>query len=406
MGLDSNGLTIKRHAEIVEDIEAKQRAAFGEDINTSSSSVLGQLNNIFAAALSEVWELGQGLYDGFNPDAASGVMLDNAAALVGVTRKPASYTTGVVTIDGVQGTEVAAGKLVQNPTTGDTFVLVETVTIPPSGSIDVQVRAEEAGALVAKAGEVSEVVTPVGGWQGVTNAADFVTGSDVEGDTELRLRRESSLPIIGAATDVALAARLVDQVDSVQAAVVVSNRSLVVDGDGRPPKSFEAVIWPDSGVDEGAVTNVVFENMPAGIETAGVELFTVEDEFGQLHSVRWSYATRLELFVEVDITTTAGFPSDGADQVAAAILAVGEGVEESDTLSPQQLALRQVVGDGLGVGEDVLILRLVCAAATVPGVKGVVVRVEDINPPANTADIAVAATEIAVLDSARITVNV
>lgn len=405
MGLDSTGLTIPRMQDLVDTFVAEIRAQLGDDINTDPDSPLLVLTKIYAAGLSEVYELLQLLFDSTSPDAAQGAMLDNVAALVGVTRKPATYASGVLTLSGVVGTRVEAGKIVRSTTTGSTFVTLQTVTIGAGGTVDTTARAEFVGGVTAAAGEIDEIITPVGGWQAVTNAADFVAGTDVESDTALRIRREESLPIIGAATDPAIAARIIDGVDSVLTALVISNRE-IIEVDGRPPKSFEVIVWPDAGVDETAVTQIVFDNMAAGIEAHGDNAFVVTDEFGIEHDVKWSYAERVDLWVRVDVETTGKYPIDGDAQVEAAILAVANGVPESSDLTPQEQALRYIVGDGLGVGESLTVLKLLAAVGTVTGVRGADVWIDTVNPPVLTDDFDVEVSQIARLDSARVIINI
>lgn len=89
-GLLPEGFVPKTVQDILNEIQADQRQAFGPSIDTTADSVLGILNGIIADRLAELWEVGQALAAGLNPDFASGAQLDAIAALTGLTRLPSS----------------------------------------------------------------------------------------------------------------------------------------------------------------------------------------------------------------------------------------------------------------------------------------------------------------------------
>ena len=385
-GLTTAGLTIKRLEEIREDLNSSARAEFGNDIRTDDLSVLGHILGIHALSLSEVWQLLQALYDSFDPDNAQGIMLDNNAGLVGITRNAATFAQGTVTITGTAGTVIPVARIVRSATTQATFLTDVEVTIPVGGSIDVTVTAEEAGALTVLAGEVTEIVTPVSGWAGVTNAADFTPGLDTESDADLRTRRQESLQIIGAGTDGAIRANI-RKFDYVINAVVISNRTLVTVG-GIPPKAFEAIVWPDSltVAQQEEIAGEIFLRMPAGIEPHGDLSFTVTDDQGFDNVVEFSFATERAIVVEVTVTTDATFPANGDEQIQDALLSVAD--SEFD------------------IGADVLYLSLLCAAKLQGVVTASVLVSFAPGPAVGTSNLTIANSEIATLDSSDITVNV
>ena len=83
-----------------------------------------------------------------------------------------------------------------------------------------------------------------------------------------------------------------------------------------------------------------------------------------LIGVQFSYATAINMGVEVDITTKAGWPSDGVAQVTNAVLKAFTGFTSTD---PE--LLQDFVGTGLTIGDDVEVLYLGCAIKTVPGME-------------------------------------
>ncbi len=128
-GLTVTGLVIKRLPEILDDIIASEQANIDSDISVEDDELLGQLNQIVAAALAEVWELAESVNDNFNVDDAEGLNLDDLGAIFGITRIAESKSFGDQTFVGVDGTILAQGSVVRNPITVDDFQTTTQVTI-------------------------------------------------------------------------------------------------------------------------------------------------------------------------------------------------------------------------------------------------------------------------------------
>jgi hypothetical protein len=189
------------------------------------------------------------------------------------------------------------------------------------------------------------------------------------------------LQVAGAGTVEAIRSRLRD-LTGVTDAFVFENETLVTDLDGRPGKSFEAVV---AGGDQQEIIDLLWQIKPAGIQTVGSISGTTTDSQGQPQSVQFSRPTDLDIWLEVDLTVdTDLFPANG---LAAAEEAL---VNE---------------GNSFGIGQDIIIIpKLVCALDEIPGILGVVVRIGTAPSPTLSANIPVAVDEVAVFDTARTTV--
>jgi uncharacterized phage protein gp47/JayE len=265
------------------------------------------------------------------------------------------------------------------------FVTTEDATIGGAGTVSIPIQGVTTGALQAPSGTIDTIVTPIAGWDSVTNSLDITEGEDVESDLELRTRREESLQVTGAAVDLAIRSAI-REIPGVDQALVISNRTSAT-VDGIPPHAFETVVHPDLGDPDFSETiaETIFRLQPAGIQAFGSSTFTVTDSEGFQQTVGFSFATEITMWVECNLTVDANFPANGSDQVAEVLLAEG---------------------NSLSVGDDVLIWKFVAALDSIPGIQTVDVRIEDTNPPTNTANIDIAFRDIAVFDSSRITVNV
>ena len=111
-GVLSTGFNPKLIADILADIEARQKADFGSDINTGAESVLGQQNATYGASVAEAWEVLQAVYSSGYPSSATGAALDYVCEITGVTRLPATKSTATVTCAGTSGTLLQAGRVV------------------------------------------------------------------------------------------------------------------------------------------------------------------------------------------------------------------------------------------------------------------------------------------------------
>ena len=129
-GLDSGvGFLQKMVDDIVADLEDAERAAFGAGINTSATSVFGQLNGVFAGAAAENWEVLNEVYASFNPNTAINAALDRLANLTGVVRLPATLSSMLstnaipnqLTLTGDDGTTLLAGRVVSVTASGARF---------------------------------------------------------------------------------------------------------------------------------------------------------------------------------------------------------------------------------------------------------------------------------------------
>ena len=245
---------------------------------------------------------------------------------LGIYRKPATYSTVLLTISGTDGTVVPAGTLYAKAVTGENFSTDEEVTIS-SGTANVQATAVNSGQITTPVGTVTSIVTVITGVDSVTNSQAGTLGSAEETDEEFRRRKDSSLQVTGAGNDAAIRAKLL-ALTGVESVSVYSNRSSVTDPTGVEPNRYRAVIYPPAVDTEGeyaiSIVNTLFTTMPPGIEPHGAQEYTVTDSMDNEHIVRFDYATGLDIYVSVDVVTTTDYPADGDEQIKAKVVEYGE----------------------------------------------------------------------------------
>ena len=196
----------------------------------------------------------------------------------------------------------------------------------------VEFRAVEPGGIEVFTGLIDEIVTPVSGWNDVETLTDGTRGNNEESDAELRERYKDSLQIVSAATEPAIRARILDDVDDVVSVSVVSNRSAEKDEENRPPHSFELIV---SGGTEQDIAEKLWEIKPAGIESVGNTSVTVVDSENREQVVRFTRPSDAYIWIRTTIRvgdSREPFPEGGDEPVTTALFDYGDMFEVGDPI--------------------------------------------------------------------------
>lgn len=320
-GITSTGFTPKPLVDIKADLENGFRTVFGAAITVIAQSVFGQLIGIMSERLADVWQLGLATYNASFREGAVGVQLDNIGALTGTARLAATYTKVMLTLTGVNGTVIAAGRVVSIPSTGAKFTNDAGGTIS-GGTLVLEFRATATGPITAYANTVTSIDTPVAGWATVNNPADhFNLGSNVESDAAYRLRQVQELRGQGLSTIAAIRAAVLF-VTNVTECFVFENITDATDANGLPPHSFEVVAANGTDAD---VAKAIIDSKPVGIATHGTTTQATTDANGFPVNVKFSRPAALDIYVKAFITADpALFPSNGVDLIKAALVTFSE----------------------------------------------------------------------------------
>ncbi|MFX1587235.1 MAG: baseplate J/gp47 family protein [Promethearchaeota archaeon] len=246
-------------------------------------------------------------------------------------------------------------------------------------------EAVNTGNLSVPTNTIIIIVNPISGLDSVDNLVAGLTGSEIETDEELRIRRRELLTGVGAATDEAIRFAVLQEVDGVTTVLVISNRTDSVDGGGRPAHSFETVV---SGGDEQEIAEKIWENMPSGIESHGDVTKTVTDSTGRTQTIKFSRPSPIDIYVEVDYTlnTEETFPTNGEETIKENIVEYCE--------------------DIFSIGDDVIRQKLTIPIYEVPGIKDITIRLSTSGGgPFLEQNITIAADEVAAWSTTNITVT-
>lgn len=388
--VDATGLQIKTIEEILDELSTQQKAEIDAALNTAPDEPIGELNGIFAAQLREVWEVAQVAYNGFNPDAAEGFLLEKLSALTGTLREGATFSLVTLDVDLDGGATLTSGThfahVVGNP--DNRWTPVDDFTSPGNGVHSVPFRAEFAGAVVGNSGSITVIATPVVGWNSVTNPLDATVGKEIDTDAELRQRREEELRATGSATLDAIRADVLADEDVLQVSVF-ENVTDIVDANGLPPKTIEVVVFDGTPpvLTNTEIAQLIWDTKPAGIGTFGLESGVATDSNGTFHTIYFSRPTEIEIWVEIFVSINIATGYAGAAALEAEL------VKLNDT--------------ELLLGRDVIAARLEAVAMGFDGVFDMTspVQLGFTVFPVGIVNLSIGPREIARLDTSRITVN-
>jgi uncharacterized phage protein gp47/JayE len=253
----------------------------------------------------------------------------------------------------------------------------------------VAAEAVSTGLIAGLSHTINTIINAISGWELVDNLLDATEGVGVETDAALRARRIAALQGLGNATLEAIRGDLL-LVESVTQVVVFENDTDLTVGI-RTPHSVEAVV---TGGTDQAVIDALFDTKAAGIATVGNQSGTHTDSQGVLHTVDFSRPVEKDIWIEIILTTSSDYPSDGDTQVKNALKAEGDLLDISDDVIP--------------------IPQLIGALDDIPGIRNISIGVlavdsgnPDPSPTPGTDDgpITIGDTEQSVFDTSRITVT-
>lgn len=440
-GLTTTGLVIKTLLVIRAEIDAAVRAGIGSSLPLGDRTLLGQSDAILADRENSVWQLIEALYSCLDPDKATGAALDAICLLSGTLRPGAAFSTDSVLLTGSNGTVVPSGSIASTTSTGQQFQTLNdstlaTVTtwvsgtyavgdlVTESDSVDfftatdvvfycssavtgatrpdadpshwilvgkgtaavaVDTISLQTGPIQATAGDLTTIVTGIGGWLSVYNVFDAVLGRNIATDEELRLLREAEIAAPGTSPLDAIRADIL-ALTGVTTCTVFENVTDTTDGAGVPPHAIEVLV---QGGDDQTIANQIFASVAAGINTytSDTTSKTVVDSQGTDHTINFSRPTPHAINVAVTLTYDVNvYPADGDMEIATAIANAG------NAKLP---------------GTDAVSSAIVAACFSVPGVLDVSSAFLALNPtsPTTTTTLPMTLRDLATWTTMNITVN-
>lgn len=310
--IDNTGMHIPTYSEIRDDLIQQMKSIFGEDIYIDEDSKDYQQISIFAKKIFDTNALGLLVYNNRTPNTAIGIGLDNLCALVGITRKPATYSTVQLTITGNAGTTITNGKATDGTYTWN---LPASVTIPDNGTIVVEATCDVSGSITAAANTINTIATPTFGWLSVTNTYVASAGVDVETDAELR-GRYANATYQPSKTVLDGLLENIEALEGVTRSKIYENDTNVKDSNNLPAHSITAIV--EGGDDKDIATAIYFKKTP-GCYTNGTTSVDLTTLSGNEATIRFYRPTNVNVLVRIAIKRLPGYNSSYAEDIKDAI---------------------------------------------------------------------------------------
>jgi uncharacterized phage protein gp47/JayE len=435
-GLLPEGFVRPTIPEIRDEMEADVRVVTGASTPLGDDTFDGHLIGILSERLGLLWELGEICFSSMDRDKAAGDQLRSLGALTGTFELPALPSTVTETLCGDDASVIPAGTIIATDSTGRKFQTALDETLEQlddwaalgsyivddrvtnsnrcyvcitagvaagaggptttdaditdgtvhwqyigegQAAADVKMTSLDNGAVVAIAGDLTDIQTPVGGLNTAVNLHDADLGRDVQNDESFRLLVEEELTQAGTGPADAVRAALL-KVPGVTNATVFFNNTDVTDDDGLTPHSTECLV--QGGADQD-IWDCLWNNVPLGIQTIGDEVGTVEDSEGFDQTLKFSRPEEFDIYIIVDLVEdpkTYG----GDTTVKAAIVAWGNAQK---------------------TGKDVVASAISAQCFRVAGVLDVTsVKIDTAPAPSGSATIAISLRQLADYDTARISI--
>ncbi len=314
-----NGLTIKTRQEILDELlngaggYPGLLTIYGPNINVGPNSPDGQLLNILAQVAIDQEELIASVNSAFDPDQATGTILDARCAINGVIRQGATYTVQAIDVT-VTIPLTLTGLDTSTPFTvadanGNQFQLITSHSFGAPGTTSLAFRAVQPGPVETTIGTITNIVTAISGVSGVNNSiAATSIGLAQESDASLRVRRANSVSLPSKGFLQGLLGALLD-IEGVEQAVVLENITNTTDANGIPGHSIWVIVDAPSSANE-EIANAIYVKRNAGCGMKGAIDVPVDQIDGTTFDVLFDNPTAVPLYINLDIAAVTGTVDD------------------------------------------------------------------------------------------------
>ena len=290
----------------VTQLEDIFRSVYGDQINLSPESQQAQVIGAIALLLVQADEAVVRVAQATDINKAAGTQLEGQTAILAIGREPASRTQVTVTLAGVPATLVPANARAKS-TRGDIFFLAADTQLGVSGQGTATMYSASTGAITVLAGELTQVLDIVPGWETVTNATAGTPGTDRQTDTQLRktyfqaLARNAASTldsIIGAVSDV-------EGVTDIYGVENDTAAAKVVEGVSVEAHTIAMVVEGGGDVEVAAAIRL---KKPGGVPTQGNT--SVDDRLPSA-PIKFYRPEYLYFTATLNISIRSGFPGNG-----------------------------------------------------------------------------------------------
>lgn len=299
---DENGLVIQSLLEILNEREDVCKATFGDDFYMTGESAVANLQSADADRELDIQELLLYIASQLDPNQAEGIWLDYICALNNISRYRATKSTIPITVTGTPGTAKNIGEvIIVDGTSDEYFTNGQAFVVGENGTVDVQFTATSWGAITALSTSSFSLKTPSSGITSVAynTAGSATVGRETETDEDLRARRAEAVTYTASSILSSIKAT-VQQLDGIKYINAYENDTMQT-VDTLPAKSFEIVV---EGGDDDEIAKAILQKKPAGIQSYGTVVKTVEDDDGNQFSIGFTRPTKIPVDFKITFVSS------------------------------------------------------------------------------------------------------
>lgn len=318
--ITDDGITLDRYDDQVASMVAAAKGLWGEGINTDEDQLLGHQIRQIAYIFAQLADVLYAIYNSKSVRNARGIRVDHLLELIGIYRRAEAYSRAELTYTVDRAVTIPAGHQVR--TAEQTYFATEQpLMFLGAGSAKVWAACTTPGEIAAAAGAISVPVTRIPGVVTVENEAEATLGRLRETDAELKRRHTLAVATSGN-NDVASMYEALYAIQGVSSVYIAEDLDAV-------SLSVSVV----GGTDD-EIAAAIDNNLTVGVRTLGDTLVSrYNTTTRQTRDIWFTRAVDVPVYLRYVITVNpALYPSDGDDQIKAAILNVWD-YQIKDTVS-------------------------------------------------------------------------
>lgn len=301
--IDANGVNVPLFTDVLSYFQEQYKLIYGSDIDLDPDTQDGQWIAIIASAVNDTNMTIAATYQAYSPTYAQGAGLSSVVKINGIRRQRASYSTCLVRCVGQTGADISNGIVGDNLNLGTQWQLPAGLVIDGTGEMTVTATCLTIGAITADIGTLTQIQTPVPGWQTVSNPQPAVAGAPVETDAQLRRRQTQS--VANPSQTVVLGIQgAIENLPGVQRVMVYENPTNAPDVNGIPAYSMAAVV--QGGVSQDIANAIALRKTP-GSPTYGSTSVIVYDARGIPAQINYFNLSLVPITVNITLKALAGF---------------------------------------------------------------------------------------------------
>lgn len=301
--IDATGVYVPHFQDVLAYFQQQYQAIYGADVNLDPDTQDGQWVSVIASAVNDTNMTIAATYQAYSPSYAQGVGLSSVVKINGIRRLTASTSTVIVTCAGVAGTDVSNALVGDNLSLGTVWQLPAGVIIPYQGQVEATATCTVMGSIIADVGTITQIITPIPGWQTVTNDVPAVIGQPIETDAQLRRRQTQSVANPSQTVVVGIQGAI-ENLPGVQRVMIYENPTNAADANGIPAYSMAAVV---EGGDAQSIGQAIALRKTPGSPTYGTTKLIVYDSRGIPSQINYYQLMQVSITVHLLITALPGF---------------------------------------------------------------------------------------------------